>query len=729
MGKMRGKTLLFVLGLAFLLHPGRGQEEEGEEGEVEYECKERVSCKYMRDTYWATYVRRNCFCDTLCALYGDCCFDYQSQAILEPLDKKSFECMAGYYFFPVDLITKCPSEWTGKDTKEKCEGDSFGEYFLQWPVTGENTGLSYKNIYCAICNGNTNFTYWISELLSDVAFRKGEEKDAEKAVNLRKDLSSDQFAVRFRDPADRSRLCKPAISECSRDWQVKRFADECENGKSSFVYVGKKVYKNSACAHCNGEPANAWDCNGPERYMTQDGMRTMYPYSILMDLNSFTCSFNEFEVGRIKRQVNVPLTKRCPDGSVYDQLAQTCWPIACRGKLLYRNGQCVRLYVSSDNDMASPYSREKPSTETECTFVRLNTTAYEIFDNGTLFVHSHKQWYDKERYEKEGDSIILCTNFTADYTVNRVVSKSKMDKFDYVQSVLSLVGVILSLIALAAHFLVYMSFAPLRNTPGKNIMSLVAALFFAQLAFVVAPYGSQIRTCCEIIAILMHYCFLSSFFWMNVMAFDIWSTFTKEGTRDDNNKQFAYYSLYAWLGPAAVVGLALVVDVAAPETLYRPMYGINLCWINSRPGLLIFFGVPLFLLLIVNSVFFVLTVTAIHQVCEASKMATQKTQKRRFVLYVKLALIMGLTWIFGFLASLTDVKELWYVFTILNSLQGVFIFFGFVFTRKVYRLVKEKTSTATAQRRLSSDITKSTYTSTNAGTHRNSSVKRSGEKV
>jgi hypothetical protein len=565
--------------------------------------------------------------------------------------------------------------------------------------------------------------------MTSVAFGEDEEKDVDSAVNLRKDLPADQSAVRFRDPDDRTRLCKPAISECSSDWQIKRFDEDCKNGRTSFVYVGEQVYKNGACAHCNGEPPNAWDCNGPERYRTPTAMRTMYPYSILMDLNSFTCSFNEYEVGRIKREVNVPLKRRCPEDSVYDQFAQTCWPIACPGNLLYRKGQCIRLYVSSDKDMAAPYSREKPSPKTECTFVRLNNTVYKIFENGTLFVHSHGQWYDKKLYEREGDSIILCTNFTANYTINGVVSKTRMDKFDYVQSVLSLVGVILSLIALSAHFLVYMTFQPLRNTPGKNIMSLVATLFFAQLAFVVAPYGSQLRTCCEVIAILMHYCFLSSFFWMNVMAFDIWSTFTKDGTRDDNNKQFAYYSLYAWLGPAALVALALVIDVAVPGTHYRPMYGVNLCWINSRPGLLIFFGVPLFLLLIVNSIFFVLTVTAIHQVCEASKMATQKTQKRRFVLYVKLALIMGLTWIFGFLASLTDVKEIWYVFTILNSLQGVFIFFGFVFTRKVYRLVKEKTSTATTQRRLSSDITKSTYTSTNTGTHRNSSVKRSGEKV
>lgn len=47
-------------------------------------------------------------------------------------------------------------------------------------------------------------------------------------------------------------------------------------------------------------------------------------------------------------------------------------------------------------------------------------------------------------------------------------------------------------------------------------------------------------------------------------------------------------------------------------------------------------------------------------------------------LYCRLSTIMGLTWLTGLLASLVDQSEaLWYLFVVLNTLQGLFIFIAF----------------------------------------------------
>ena len=51
---------------------------------------------------------------------------------------------------------------------------------------------------------------------------------------------------------------------------------------------------------------------------------------------------------------------------------------------------------------------------------------------------------------------------------------------------------------------------------------------------------------------------------------------------------------------------------------------------------------------------------------------------------------MGFTWIFGYIAAFTDVEALWYIYIILNSLQGVFIFFSFIFNRRVGILWSKK---------------------------------------
>ena len=44
---------------------------------------------------------------------------------------------------------------------------------------------------------------------------------------------------------------------------------------------------------------------------------------------------------------------------------------------------------------------------------------------------------------------------------------------------------------------------------------------------------------------------------------------------------------------------------------------------------------------------------------------------------------MGFAWIFGYIAAFTDVETLWYIYIILNSLQGVFIFISFICKREV----------------------------------------------
>jgi len=61
----------------------------------------------------------------------------------------------------------------------------------------------------------------------------------------------------------------------------------------------------------------------------------------------------------------------------------------------------------------------------------------------------------------------------------------------------------------------------------------------------------------------------------------------------------------------------------------------------------------------------------------------------RFVLYIKLALIMGMGWLFAFIASVNRLQVLWYPFIFFNGLQGLFIFVAFSLKKKIYRLLWE----------------------------------------
>ncbi|GFY65937.1 g_PROTEIN_RECEP_F2_4 domain-containing protein [Trichonephila inaurata madagascariensis] len=54
----------------------------------------------------------------------------------------------------------------------------------------------------------------------------------------------------------------------------------------------------------------------------------------------------------------------------------------------------------------------------------------------------------------------------------------------------------------------------------------------------------------------------------------------------------------------------------------------------------------------------------------------------RFLVCIRLSVVMGLTWIFGALSSAVEANWLWHLSVICNVLQGVFIFFSFTFTEK-----------------------------------------------
>jgi len=53
------------------------------------------------------------------------------------------------------------------------------------------------------------------------------------------------------------------------------------------------------------------------------------------------------------------------------------------------------------------------------------------------------------------------------------------------------------------------------------------------------------------------------------------------------------------------------------------------------------------------------------------------------VIYVKLSVVMGLGWVLGFVAAFADWPALWYVFVVVNSLQGAMLGYTFVATQQV----------------------------------------------
>ena len=76
-------------------------------------------------------------------------------------------CVREYnYWVPDRLIgravwSSCPKNFTDENTKQKCQGNDEDEIGLNpVPVYDKYSNVTYKNIFCARCNGALHTAYW-----------------------------------------------------------------------------------------------------------------------------------------------------------------------------------------------------------------------------------------------------------------------------------------------------------------------------------------------------------------------------------------------------------------------------------------------------------------------------------------------------------------------------------------------------------------------------------------
>jgi len=109
---------------------------------------------------------------------------------------------------------------------------------------------------------------------------------------------------------------------------------------------------------------------------------------------------------------------------------------------------------------------------------------------------------------------------------------------------------------------------------------------------------------------------------------------------------------------------------------------------------------------------FIRTILSIRACTESTKSSIRKTSlnhvtgKDDVMLYVRMSTVMGFTWVFGlassFVSSFARASEtvcivlhtLGILFIVFNCSQGIFIFFAFVFNRRILGLYKAKFSRA-----------------------------------
>lgn len=287
---------------------------------------------------------------------------------------------------------------------------------------------------------------------------------------------------------------------------------------------------------------------------------------------------------------------------------------------------------------------------------------------------------------------------------------------DSAEVLLTFVLGIVSLVCLALTFAVYAAIKALRTLPGKIVMSLVISMILAQGFLIFGTGRAQKDSACTVIAAIEHFSWLSVFTWLNTFSFDVMKTFSSDTGRGQlgHSYTFVLYSLYAWGLPVLTVTVCLILHIS--KYVIYAGYGLGaVCWIFNKWVLLGAFMVPVAVVMVINTAFFFKTIVSISKTKSQSKRVNSSfDMKAMCKLSVKLSLFVGVTWVFGYVAGFSNSlgiqnANMWrYLFTFINSLQGMYIFLAFVYTKRVISMIKKRYSLGTTTTTSKSNATRST---------------------
>uniref|UniRef100_A0A3P9AIG4 Adhesion G protein-coupled receptor L2-like n=1 Tax=Esox lucius TaxID=8010 RepID=A0A3P9AIG4_ESOLU len=234
-------------------------------------------------------------------------------------------------------------------------------------------------------------------------------------------------------------------------------------------------------------------------------------------------------------------------------------------------------------------------------------------------------------------------------------------------TVITRMGIAVSLVCLAISLFTFCFFRGLqsdRNTIHKN---LCLNLFIAELVFLVGINMTEPKLVCSIIAGVLHFFFLAAFAWMCLEGVQLYLMLVEVFESEFSRRKYYYISGY--LFPTVVVGISAAID-------YRSYGTQRACWLRVDNHFIWSFIGPVTFIIVLNLIF--LVVTMYKMMKHSTSMKPDSTRLggiRSWVLGAfALLFLLGLTWSFGLFFLNDSSVVMAYLFTIFNTLQGMFIF-------------------------------------------------------
>ncbi|XP_064402412.1 adhesion G protein-coupled receptor E3-like isoform X2 [Halichondria panicea] len=301
---------------------------------------------------------------------------------------------------------------------------------------------------------------------------------------------------------------------------------------------------------------------------------------------------------------------------------------------------------------------------------------------------------DEDEQMRVYDIVCKSSHFTA-FAVLMDVTGALNDttpEIRFALSVVTYVGCSISIFFLLLSILYFLTLRKELLTKIHNFIHLNLSISLL-LGYVVFLSGVDTavanEVACVFVAALLHYLFTTVFFWMLCEGIMLYLMLVVVFSQI--SKKWWIFFIIGWVIP--------VIPVAISVGIIHDQYGTKeYCWIAvgaGDKGAIWAFVVPMLLVILVN-IFFLLA--ALRSVYKQKKSTMQRTGKKGslqlfsqlFKATIILLPILGLTWVFGLLSVNSSTIVFAWLFSIFNSLQGLFVFiFHVLRSEKVTKFLKQ----------------------------------------
>ena len=263
--------------------------------------------------------------------------------------------------------------------------------------------------------------------------------------------------------------------------------------------------------------------------------------------------------------------------------------------------------------------RNSSSIINNCASISLPISYFEIFHrNGSRWLRllrTRDEFSPFEYRMVNAEIVQICSERVSDVDDPRGSIPDGFFPYSRIQTLLSISGNVVSIVASALTVCTYCLFSDLRKRGGVLIMWFVIALTVSQLFFVVGGFFTHTPLLCSLLAVADHYAWLSAFAFMNVIAYDLSCTFgspNKAKLFAIQRKRYCFYFLYGVGVPSFVVVPCVVIHICKCVPFYFTYGDSAACWIRDGFANLVMFGGPVGVLLLLNYLLYVKTITGIR---------------------------------------------------------------------------------------------------------------------